>query len=232
MKQFIPLYESEGVTAFVISGTDDGEMLPVSVVTPVQTHSLNVAVVRAGDCRCADTDALITFERSLLVGVRTADCVPVLLYAPDIQAVAAVHAGWRGSLHGIVDRTVETLAVRGADTSLMTAVFGPSICCGCYEVSMELAAEFDRTGYAHCLHPAPLSDPLTRRVPDQRRPHLDLEAVNRTRLIALGVQPGNIVASNLCTRHTLTLSGLQLPSYRRDGTHDRLITCIALTPAD
>lgn len=232
LRQFIPLYETQGVSAFTVSGDQGVGGMPVDVVVPVQTHSLNVAVVRAGDTGPDDTDALVTFDTSLLIGVRTADCVPVLLWAPDIHAVAAIHAGWRGSLHGIVDRTVERLAVHGADPSAMTAIFGPSICRQCYEVAPELAADFDRMGFAHCLHPAPAHDPLTHRVPDPLRPHLDLEAVNRTRLIAVGLQPSHIIASPMCTRHSRDAYGQYLPSWRREATADRLITCIALTADD
>ncbi len=229
MKLFIPLYEAAGITAFVVAGQDGTDTLPVSVITPSQTHSINVRVARPEVWDYPDTDALISFDTSLLIGVRTADCVPIILHAPDIGAVAAIHAGWRGSLHGIVDRTVEQLCVRGADPTLMTAIFGPSICCRCYEVSNELAAEFDRVGFAHCLHQAPPTDPLTHRQPDPSRPHLDLEAVNRTRLLSLGLQPANIIASSLCTRHTITEGGIALPSYRRDGTEQRIVTCVALT---
>lgn len=229
MKLFIPLYEAPGITAFVIAGQDSIEMLPVSVITPSQTHSINVRVAKPGLWDYPDTDALISFDTSLLIGVRTADCVPIILHAPDIGAVAAIHAGWRGSLHGIVDRTVEQLCVRGANPTLMTAIFGPSICWRCYEVSNELAAEFDRIGFAHCLHKAPANDPLTHRTPDFSRPHLDLEAVNRTRLLSLGLQPADIIASSLCTRHTITEGGIALPSYRRDGTEQRIVTCVALT---
>ncbi|MDE5876377.1 MAG: polyphenol oxidase family protein [Muribaculaceae bacterium] len=229
MKLFIPLYEAPGMTAFVVAGHDGEDTLPVSVVTPSQTHSINVRVAKPNLWDYPDTDALISFDTSLLIGVRTADCVPIILHAPDIGAVAAIHAGWRGSLYGIADRTVEQLCVRGADPTLMTAVFGPSICWRCYEVSEQLAADFDRVGFAHCLHTAPNIDPLTHSTPDPSRPHLDLEAVNRTRLLSLGLQPANIIASSLCTRHTITDGGMTMPSYRRDGTEQRLVTCVALT---
>ena len=217
------------MTAFVVAGHNGANTLPVSVITPSQTHSINVRVATPGLWEYPDTDALISLDTSLLIGVRTADCVPIVLHAPDIGAVAAIHAGWRGSLYGIVDRTIEQLCVRGADTTHITAVFGPSICWRCYEVSLELAAEFDRIGFAHCLHPAPPTDPLTHRAPDPTWPHLDLEAVNRTRLLSLGLLPGNIIASNLCTRHTITDGGMTMPSYRRDATEQRLVTCVALT---
>ena len=217
------------MTAFVVAGHNGADTLPVSVITPSQTHSINVRVATPGLWEYPDTDALISLDTSLLIGVRTADCVPIVLHAPDIGAVAAIHAGWRGSLYGIVDRTIEQLCVRGADTTHITAVFGPSICWRCYEVSLELAAEFDRIGFAHCLHPAPPTDQLTHRAPDPTRPHLDLEAVNRTRLLSLGLLPGNIIASNLCTRHTITDGGMTMPSYRRDATEQRLVTCVALT---
>ena len=74
----------------------------------------------------------------LPIGVRTADCVPVILYAEDIKAVAAVHAGWKGTLGGIVDVVVDRLADMGSDPRNIHATFGISICGNCYEVDNDL----------------------------------------------------------------------------------------------
>lgn len=195
---------ADGAEAGVYS---DDAIADVPVLLPVQTHSCNVAEVTA-PCLLSDTDAIITRTPGLRIGVRTADCVPVLLYAPDIRAVAAVHAGWRGSLGGIVDNTVRCLAEAGASTQLMHAAFGPCICGGCYEVSLELAEEFRRAGFADCI---------------SYRRHLDLEAVNRCRLLSLGLQVDNITPKPCCTFETPAL-----PSWRREVTDRRLLTWIML----
>lgn len=189
----------------------DADTLPFPVVIPCQTHSCRVCIV--GDSIPSggypDIDALVTFRRDAAVGVRTADCVPLLLYAPDIGAVAAVHAGWKGTLGGIVTNVLALLADRGADMSRIQAAFGPSVCGACYEVSREMTGRFADAGFADC-------------VIGER--NLDLEAVNRRRLMAAGVPEANIRASVACTKETS-----RLPSWRRShGTPARLVTWIRL----
>ena len=94
---------SEGICCFTTCVVHDqpadrsDDILPCNIVLPKQTHSLNVAIVSDGNEILEDTDAIITETPGLPIGVRTADCVPVILYAEDIKAVAAVHAGWKGS---------------------------------------------------------------------------------------------------------------------------------------
>lgn len=203
------LYLGQGIRAGVIV---DAERAGGKVLKPVQTHSCNVAVIPAvGEMPSVDgTDALISFRPGLRIGVRTADCVPILLYAPDLGAVAAVHAGWKGSLGGITERTIKRLKDSGADPAKMVAAFGPSICGDCYEVSEELAQQFTEAGFADCL---------------PRFRHIDLQAVNRQRLISAGLSPENIFISDICTLETL-----RLPSWRRHHTDTRLLTWIE-TPA-
>lgn len=181
------------------------------VVIPQQTHSCNVAVIgREGTIPpLEDTDAIVSLAPGLAVGVRTADCVPVLLYAPDLRAVAAVHAGWKGSLGGIVDNTVHELMRLGARPDAIYAAFGPSVCPACYEVSPEMIEMFRSAGFDNCIT-APR--------------HIDLEAVNTQRLTALGVNPTNIRSKDYCTRETPWL-----PSWRRQpGITARLLSWIML----
>lgn len=202
---------------FGVSGVHAGVVADASevadrVVLPQQTHSCKVAVIGLDGVvpPLVDTDAVIALCSGVAVGVRTADCVPVLLYAPDIPAVAAVHAGWRGSLGGIVGNTVKQLIQLGADPARMKAAFGPCICGDCYEVSPELAEDFRRAGFDDCI--------IGTR-------NLDLVAVNRTRLRAAGLLPDNIITSScLCTRETP-----DLPSWRREPTDRRLATWICLS---
>lgn len=190
--------------------------LPDSAVTPLQTHTCRVRWTDGSEeaGALADTDGLLTCVRGLWIGVRTADCVPLVLHAPDIGAVGAVHAGWRGTLGGIAGEAVRLLLGRGADPARIHAAFGPCICGDCYEVSPELADDFRRAG-------------LGESVSGMRgaRPHIDLVASNRTILTRCGVSPGNIAPPAACTYG----SGGVWPSWRRDnGTARRLFTCIRL----
>lgn len=189
----------------------DVSMAAGQVIIPLQTHTCNVGLIGPDGCHgpLADTDALISLARGTAVGVRTADCVPVLLFAPDAHAVAAIHAGWKGSLGGIVTRTVSMLADRGADPRQMRAFMGPCISAPDYEVSPELAATFREAGFGHCIA-------------GERR--LDLPAVNRCRLLAAGLTPENI-AMPPCS----TFSSPVFPSWRRrPGTTARLLSWIRL----
>lgn len=228
MKHYIEM--APGVTAgwFV---PDDGwnpshpAIDDTPLLLPQQTHTVNIGEVFSTAESFSDTDALITRKRRMAVGVRTADCVPILLYAPDIQAVAAIHAGWKGTLGGIVTATTQRLMELGAQPSEIQAVIGACICGDCYEVSPELASMFIDAGYAEGVTAPPSQDPLTGKETNPRRPHLDLPAINKLQLESAGVLSPNIRLLNLCTRH----SPLLLPSWRRTpGEPRRLITFIGL----
>jgi YfiH family protein len=159
-----------------------------------QVHGASVLAARPG--LCGPGDALITAERGLALAIATADCVPVLLAAG--ATVAAVHAGWRGLVAGVIGAAVERL---GHDASGIRAWIGPAIGPCCYEVGEEVATAIDGAGRG---------DAVLRR--DARpRPHLDLHAAARLELAACGVRAVQALA--ICTRCSPALW-----SYRRDGT--------------
>ncbi len=206
-----------------------------AIVTPRQTHTSNVAVVNQIDSSYPDTDALVAFDREIAVGVRTADCVPVLISAPDIKAVAAIHAGWKGTVGKIVGNTVALLKKYGADAAKMYAAIGPSICGKCYEVSEELADVFQRNGFGYCISRFE-EDPISGQHIDYPRPHLNLAQANLQTLCEYGCDPKNIFLSDLCTFHTCDSDPslktddnpspyYPFPSWRRmAGTNVRLLT--------
>lgn len=187
---------------------------PSAILLPQQTHTANVAWVTPDllperiDLNPSplfpDTDALITDIDGLTIGVRTADCVPILLYAADIKAVAAIHAGWKGTLHGIVDNVIDMLTDRGCDPTKIHACFGPSICPQCYEVDPSLAQQFIDAGFADSVIYSHTIDPLTGHAFAQRKPHLDLVKVNFKRMINKGLASNNINTLSPCTRHSFS----------------------------
>lgn len=186
----------------------------VSLVLPQQTHTANVALCTSAGQTFPDTDALITCDPTIAVGVRTADCQPILLYSPDIRAVAAVHAGWRGTFGRIGSNTVQRLCALGADPARMKALLGPSICPECYEVSAELVKQFREAGFRHLSSPD----------------HLDLARLNAEDLADAGILSANISFTHQCTRHATDSSAHLYPSWRREpGTTTRLISAIRLT---
>ncbi|MDR0966309.1 MAG: peptidoglycan editing factor PgeF [Myxococcales bacterium] len=156
----------------------------------------------------AEADGLITQARGIALAVRTADCVPILI-ASDRQsesesppAIAALHAGWRGTLDLIADRAVRLFGARfGIPVSRLSAAIGPCIGPCCYAVSQALAADFAARFGASCITGQP------------DKPHLDLREANRQALLAAGLAPDAIHVSHHCT----ACDGERFFSHRRDA---------------
>ncbi len=147
---------------------------PEGITTARQIHS---AIVKNAH-EPGDADALISKDTGVVVGVRTADCVPILLADPATGVVAAVHAGWRGTAAGIAAAAVHRLVSEWhVDPRTLRAAIGPSIGSCCYEVGSEVAQRFG----IRVSHTA----------------HLDLPAINEMQLRAAGVS--NIWKSGACT---------------------------------
>jgi YfiH family protein len=162
--------------------------------------------------RIGEGDALLTDVPGAVVGVRTADCVPILLVDVSKRTVAAVHAGWRGTAQAIVAKAVGALAARfGSDPRDMQAAIGPAIGACCYEVGPEVAGQFKS------LFPESAGR--------EERAHLDLPEANRRQLLSAGVLPDRIYLSGLCTA---CLAG-EFFSWRRDRLkHERMVSAIGI----
>lgn len=219
--------DEAGCVAAVWAPGNEDELAAVDMmarmggVLPVQTHSTNVAVVTEQGVRPADTDAVITRVPGLAIGVLTADCVPMVVYAPDIRAVAAIHAGWRGTLNGIVDNVVDRLAEMGADPKQMKVAFGPSISRESYEVDSDLAHKFADAGFGDCVYDIDS---------ENGKPHIDLQRVNAHRFAGRGVKEENIAMHGGCTFASVDADGRPLYfSHRRShGAPARNLTAISL----
>ncbi len=155
-------------------------------------------------------DALITDQPGLWLCVRTADCLPILIADSRARAVAAVHAGWRGTAGGIVTRTVAALNQRyGSRPSDLVAAIGPGIGGCCFEVGPEVARLFQNV--------------LPERRDLDQKTRIDLAEVNRRQLLAAGVPEPAVSRSRRCTRCDAAL----FHSWRRDGpAAGRMITGI------
>lgn len=165
----------------------------------VQVHGTEVAAVHAPERRARSADGLATAQR-LAVGVLTADCVPILL-ADGEGRVAAVHAGWRGTVSDIAGRAVDALVALGARRERLHAALGPSIGPCCFEVKDDVAGPFAR-----------LSPSLVARRPDGRS-FVDLWQANRMLLEAAGFVPAQIESTPPCTH----CDARRFFSFRRDG---------------
>lgn len=168
-------------------------------VTVRQIHSAQVWNAHPLADRQCEGDALVTDDLNRRIGVRTADCVPILLLDTGKRAVAAVHAGWRGTVNAIVARAIEKMqADFGTQVADIRAALGPCIRECCYEVGPEVAAQFSPL--------FPEWPPVT------GKQHLDLIEANRRHLTASGVPGNQIFDSGLCTVCTAE----HFFSYRRE----------------
>ena len=161
------------------------------IVIPRQVHSAKVAVIDSlpvGEGMTEGVDAVVTKLNKVAVGVSTADCVPVIVVDAGARIVAAIHAGWRGAVGGIVANTLRVMTAMGADAGRMEAYIGPAICADCFEVGEEVAAQFPES----CVV----------RFSDGRRPHVDLPAYIALALRQEGVSEENIAPfrKEYCTR--------------------------------
>lgn len=180
------------------------------IVTAKQVHGDRV-VSALEVTELTEADAVFTNEAGRAVGVRTADCLPVLLEDRRTGVVAAVHAGWRGVIAEIVARAIEAM---GAQPSTVFAGIGPCIQKCCFEVDGDLPARFASA----------FGDGVVLGQGAGAKPHLDLPlAVQRT-LARLGVPEGHVVALPQCTK-----CDERFFSHRRDqgitGRHLSFITC-------
>lgn len=184
------------------------------LVTAHQVHSARVSVVTASDAgrgaldkesRLPDTDALVTAEAGVCLMVLSADCVPVLLYDPVRRVVAAVHAGWRGTVARIVVEAVEVMKERfGSCSENVLAGIGPSIGKCCFEVDEEVAVRF--------RYLLPDEDVVfSGKAPGKFQ--VDLWEANREELLGAGLKPEHIEVAGMCTG----CHPGRFFSYRRDG---------------
>lgn len=166
-----------------------------------QVHGARVATVEAGASAAGEADAQVTRDDGIALSILTADCVPILLVAPRPHVVAAVHAGWRGTVAGIAARAVETMAQRfGVEPREIRAALGPAIGGCCYQVEHEIVeALTERWG------PMPdAAEPQTANAGGRRRAMLDLRRANARILLRAGLDAASITSLGPCTRCTPT----------------------------
>jgi YfiH family protein len=172
-------------------GTRLGPLAQDRMASLEQVHSATVIVANEPTGCAGIGDSLITNQLGTTVSVRTADCFPVLLADGRTRAVAAVHAGWRGTAAEIVIQTLRRMhELFGTDPKDVFAVIGPGIGACCYEVGEDVAARFGR----------------------KRAGHLDLAAVNRRQLLVAGMPGEQIDAVGSCTY----CDSEMFHSFRRD----------------
>lgn len=168
----------------------------IKVLTPTELGGLG------GERQIMGVDGLITSLPSVFLVVRTADCVPLLIFDPISQTLGCAHAGWRGTAQNIQGGIVERLFLDlGVPPERLLVAIGPHIGQCCYEVQRDVAEIFEKSG----LH----SSVETR----NGRTFLDLGKASKALLERSGVRPENIENLSLCTGCLAD----SFASYRRDG---------------
>ncbi|MET0554473.1 MAG: peptidoglycan editing factor PgeF [Vicinamibacteria bacterium] len=147
-----------------------------------------------------DADASVAAAPGILLGIETADCLPVLIADPVRRAVGAAHAGWRGTVAHVAPAAVAAMVAQGSRPADLVAALGPSIGACCYEVGSDVEDAFGPEG-ARFFRPGP-----------RGRAHVDVRAANRAQLVAAGLGDEAIHDVTDCTFCTPGYF-----SYRRDG---------------
>lgn len=175
-----------------------------------QVHGAEVAIVGGdGLCDREHADAVVTTLPGQPIGVYVADCTPVLLADRRGRAIAAIHAGWRGTVAGVVPAAIEALRrLAGVEPEDLCAAIGPAARRCCYEVGHEVVEALEQ------IDPGPSRDDREGWLAQgPRREHVDLPVMVRRQLRSAGLLAENIHASGLCTLCRPDL----FFSYRRDG---------------
>lgn len=191
------------------------------LVSPYQIHSADVITVSAPFAQDADrkADALVTATPGLAIGIATADCGPLLFADTKAGVIGAAHSGWKGAVTGILQNTVAAMEALGATRTNITAVLGPTISQGAYEVGPEFKERFlqehpDNTRYFK---------------PSERAEHFmfDLPAFITDKLQALGL--GAVADLALCTYGDEDrFFSYRRTTHRKEPDYGRQISAIAL----
>jgi YfiH family protein len=211
-----------------------------ALVAMQQIHSDVIHPFTAAPAKPRSGDASLTQQSGLLLGTQTADCVPILLVDPNKRAVAAIHAGWRGTLARIAEKAVGRMRFEyGCRPADLLAAIGPSIGPCCYEVGAEFVTKFtaqfaDAPEYFDEARTGDEPNPLqwlNMRPPGHQPPpknvHLDLWKANRSQLLVAGLHANNIYASELCTACRTD----HFFSYRKEGARSgRMLSVIGVQP--
>ncbi|MBO4768984.1 MAG: polyphenol oxidase family protein [Bacteroidales bacterium] len=201
----------EGAEAFT---TRCGAELPYPVIQGHQAHGSRVAVINRPWMTREELegyDAFVTNLQGVAIGARTADCLPVLLYDPVHRAVAAVHAGWKGTVLRISQWAIEVMVRQyGCDPAGMRAVIGPGIGPDSFQVGEEVALKFRQAGF-------PIDEIWSFQGQGDGSPmsgghHIDLFKANRWLLEEAGVP-----ASGITTHAIDTYTDESFYSARREG---------------
>ena len=183
------------------------------IIMPHQTHGVESRIIGEEFATLPDgvkkmllegVDAVMTNIPGMCIGVSTADCIPVLLYDEEHHAVAAIHAGWRGTQARIVHKVVQEMRMAyQTDPAKLKAVIGPGISLDNFEVGDEVYAAFEQAAFDMST----IAEERIKRNPNaedpaktfERKWHINLPLANIQMLTHNGVDEANIINTGICT---------------------------------
>jgi polyphenol oxidase len=198
------------------------------LITARQTHSTErcfIESAKQAEEKTPDCDALMTRAKGLLLAIQTADCLPILIADTQTGAMAAIHAGWRGTLGRITERTVADLMRQGVNTTNCLAAIGPTACGECYEVGEEVIERYKKE-FRYWKQ-------LLVNFKEGGKAHLDIRAANLQQLAYCGFDEEQIFVAPYCTMH----DNERFFSYRKEAGGEplkvgRLLSVIGRTKGD
>jgi len=177
------------------------QISPSQIIIPFQTHGDEIKIIPTDFFNFSTqertfflhgVDALITNFSDFCIGITTADCVPVLLYDPINKVVAAIHAGWRGTVLSIVEKTIRKMQYHfSSKPEEIYAAIGPCIGKDMYEVGPEVVDAFEENGFP--MKVISFFNEKTAKF------HIDLAKANEYVLKKSGVYLNNIEVASVCT---------------------------------
>lgn len=158
-------------------------------IVPEQVHGDKIAIVDKKNKKkiIKGVDGLITKEKGIVLGITTADCLPILFHEPERKIVAVVHAGWKGSLKRISQKTARTITRLGGNIDKIIVVIGPHIKNCCYDIDEKRANSFENEFSNQVINEK------------EGKIFLDLTKVNLIQLLESGVKEENIEILPFCT---------------------------------
>lgn len=193
---------------------------PKNLCTPYQTHSATALIIDAPwPGKAPEADALVTNTPGLAIGVLTADCVPILIGDPAHKVVAAIHAGWKGAISGVIEAGVNAMQSLGATPADMVASIGPAI----EQCSYEVGGEFHDRFLAENPKNAAYFDASSR----ERHFLFDLKGYVRGQLESLGIGHINVLANDTCLEENLFFS-YRRATLRGETAYGRQVSAIAI----
>lgn len=164
------------------------------LILPRQTHSVNVATIDYipyNEQNLSGVDAVVTNQKGIVIGINTADCVPILLCDEQAAVIGAVHSGWRGTIGKITSFAINEMEKLGATRANIKAFIGVSICSQCFEVGDEVVDKFRQT---FPMHPEII---LARN--SNGKHHIDLQTTCHITMSESGILNENIIISGICS---------------------------------